>query len=395
MDRRGFCLGVAAGVFASYGFALGDKSDESPYALVARTDRKRILSAAARYLKEPVRTITAFPSERNPGGLHDFFSESDYFWPNPANPNGPYKERDGVTNPDNFLGHRKAMIALSVQMPALTAAWLLTKDVRYSRKAVQHLLAWFVHPATRMNPNLEYAQGVRNGVTGRSYGIIDTLHLVEVARAASVLGPDGCHHDTFAAIQDWFREYVHWMRTSAKGIKERDATNNHATCWGLQVAEFARLVKDDDALAEVRGIFAEKLVPQMAPEGYFPREVKRTKPYGYSIFNFDVLSALAWSLGETRDGRKALFAQKDMEGACVCKAAAWIFPYLKDKSKWPYAHDVQHWESWPVRSPGLLFSGLACGRGEYIQLWEKLDPDSTDPEVIRNFPVRQPLLWVS
>lgn len=393
MNRRGFCLGAAAGVFVSRAYAQ-KKPWSNAYSFVAHQDRARILHAAIAYLKNEPQTITAFPSRRSPGGLHDFFSESDYFWPNPANPKGPYKERDGVTNPDNFLGHRKAMIALSVQMPALTAAWLLTKDARCGRKAADHLRAWFVTPATRMTPNLEFAQAVRQGVTGRSYGIIDTLHLVEVARAASHIEAKFLSVAEREALHAWFRDYLHWMRTSEKGKKERDATNNHATCWALQVAEFARLVKDEDALREVRAMFAEKLVPQMSPEGFFPREVKRTKPYGYSIFNFDVLSALAWSLGETQPGRAGLFAQKDRAGRCVCKSAEWIYPYLKDKSKWPYAYDVQHWESWPVRSPGLLFNGLACDRGEYVQLWEKLNPDPTDPEVIRNFPVRQPLLWV-
>jgi len=79
----------------------------------------------------------------------------------------------------------------------------------------------------------------------------------------------------------------------------------------------------------------------------------------------------------------------------LCTAAAFLYPYLNDKSKWPYAHDIQHWESWPVRSPGLLFCGLACDRADYIALWRRLDPDPTDPEIIRNYPIRQPLLWVA
>jgi hypothetical protein len=79
----------------------------------------------------------------------------------------------------------------------------------------------------------------------------------------------------------------------------------------------------------------------------------------------------------------------------LCRAAAFLYPYLDDKSKWPYAHDVQHWDSWPVRSPGLLFCGLACDHSDYIALWRRLDPDPTDPEIIRNYPIRQPLLWVA
>jgi hypothetical protein len=63
---------------------------------------------------------------RSAGGPHDFFSEGDYWWPDPKNPSGPYVRRDGESNPDNFVEHRRALIRLSVEMPALTAAWKLT-----------------------------------------------------------------------------------------------------------------------------------------------------------------------------------------------------------------------------------------------------------------------------
>jgi len=110
--------------------------------------------------------------------------------PNPKNPDGPYINRDGQSNPENFNEHRKVMVDLSLRMPALTAAWLLTRERRYAKRAGDHLRAWFVTSETRMNPNLEFSQGVHGVSTGRNYGIIDTLHLVEVARAASFLGPE-------------------------------------------------------------------------------------------------------------------------------------------------------------------------------------------------------------
>jgi len=83
------------------------------------------------------------------------------------------------------------------------------------------------------------------------------------------------------------------------------------------------------------------------------------------------------------------------DGRGICKAAAFLYPYLLDKGTWPYKQDIEHFASLPVRSPGLLFSGLACHRQEYLQLWTRLNPDPTDPEIIRNFPIRQPLLWVN
>lgn len=395
MNRRRFCQALMAAAIATevptWGQSAADRKDGA-YRLVAHTDRKRILKAAKAYVALPIRTITSFPSDRSPGGLHDYFSQADYFWPNPKDPTGPYINRDGQSNPDNFNGHREAMIALSIQMPALTAGWLLTGDRRYGQHACEHLRAWFITPATRMNPNLEFSQGVHGASTGRSYGIIDTLHLVEVARAANMVAPSMFAAEENAALKDWFRSYLQWMKTSDKGRKERDARNNHATCWALQASEFARLIEDGETREEVYRQYVDVLLPdQLGADGSFPRELTRTKPYSYSIFNFDVMATLCQSLKGV--GTDALtFRLPDGRG--ICKAAEFLYPYLKDKNAWPYRKDVEHFDALPVRSPGLLFSGLACHRQPYIALWKTMNPDPTDPEIIRNYPIRQPLLWV-
>jgi hypothetical protein len=124
LTRRTFCCQTAA-CLTSLAFADTPRPVDG-YTLVARTDRARIIAAAKRYVALQPRTITSYRSSRSPGGLHDYFSQADYFWPNPQDPDGKYINRDGRSNPDNFNDHRKAMIALSIQMPALTAAWVLT-----------------------------------------------------------------------------------------------------------------------------------------------------------------------------------------------------------------------------------------------------------------------------
>ena len=418
LDRRRFCF-LSAGTLAAQRLPKIEPPPASAYSLVAAVDRDRILRLANQWVRAKPETITAFPAKNSPGGPHDFFSQADYFWPNPADPQGPWKEIDGRSNPANFQEHRRAMIRLSEAVPALTAGYLLTRREEYAQAAAAHLVAWFVAPATRMNPNLQYSQGYPGGPTGRSYGIIDTLHLVEPARAAGFL-KDALGGENFAGVQQWFREYLGWMKTSAPGMKERDATNNHAIAWALQAAEFARLTGDTLTRDEVRSRFETVQLPeQEAANGSFPRELARTKPYGYSIFQFDCATTLGWSLGILSSeppsqaqpgGFAGAFGAPKQAGPGfglggptndaearerLCRAAEFLYPYLEDKSRWPYAHDVQHWDSWPVRSPGLLFCGVACHREEYIALWRRLDPDPTDPEVIRNYPIRQPLLWVA
>lgn len=390
LTRRSF---LALSTAAALAPRLRAEDFKDAYALVAAQDRNRISRLAEKWLHEPPQTITRFRSPKSPGTAHDFFSEADYFWPNPANPRGPYKEIDGKSNPDNFQLHRRAMIRLSQAVPALTAGYTLTRKRPYARAAAAHLKAWFVTPATRMNPNLEFSQGYHGGPSGRSYGIIDTLHLAEVARAAGYLKEFFSFED-FNTLQMWFRHYLDWLTTSDKGLKERDATNNHSIAWSLQASEFARLLGDDDRRDKIRETFFNIQLPmQMAADGSFPRETARTKPYGYSIFTFDCAAALCQSLSAP-DSDQEFVRRSRPDGRGICKGAEFLFPYLADKSKWPFPHDVQHWESWPVRSPGLLFAGLACKRDDYLALWRTLDPDPTDPEIIRNYPVRQPLLWV-
>jgi hypothetical protein len=372
-------------------FGYDAVADEG-YALVARTDRGRIFAAAKRYINLQPRTITSFPSLKSPGGLHDFFSEADYWWPNPADPSGPYISLDGKSNPGNFNDHRKAMTALSIQMPVLTAAWRLTGEQRFARHAADHLLAWFVDPQTMMNPNLEYSQGVHGISTGRSYGIIDTLQLVEVARAASLIAPKLLSPSQQKSLLAWFTAYLHWLKTSQKGITESTATNNHAICWALQAAEFARLIGDETTRAEMVKQYKDVFLPnQMAVDGSFPRELARTKPYSYSIFNFDMLATLCQSLTVKSLN---LFAFALSDGRGICRAGSFLYPYLRDRNSWPYRRDIEHFESLPVRSPGLLFTGLACGNQQSLELWKNLNPDPIDSEIIRNYPVRQPLLWV-
>jgi hypothetical protein len=396
LDRRAFLKAASATVFAAATHPASPKSSQGAgsqaYRLVANTDRKRVLDGAAAFVSETPLTITAFPAKRSAGGLHDFYSQADYFWPNPKDANGPYVNRDGQSNPDNFDEHRKLMVRLSIQMPALTAAWLLTGDREFARRACDHLRAWFVTAETRMNPNLQFAQAVQGVSTGRSYGIIDSLHLVEVARAASFLTERMLRPQDAGAIRDWFRSYLDWLNTSDPGKTERDAKNNHAMCWALQAAEYARLAGDDPARKEVYRRYRETLLPdQLAADGSFPRELTRTKPYSYSIFNFDVMAALCQSLkGLVPD--PATFQLSDGRG--LGRAAEFIYPYINDKSSWKWAKDIEHFEALPVRSPGLLFSGIAFQEQKYIDLWKTLNPDPTDKEIIRNYPIRQPLLWV-
>ena len=361
---------------------------------VAAFEKARVIKAANEYLKEKPVTITASTSPRSAGGRHDFFSEGDYWWQNPENPNGPYIQRDGMSNPDNFVAHRRYLMRLSVQVPALTAGWLLTKKKIYAKKAAEHLRAWFLTEETRMNPNLQYAQAIKGITTGRGIGIIDTIHLVEVARAVEILEGSGVLKKAeVAGIKKWFADYLQWLTTSKNGQDEREAKNNHGTCWVMQAAAFAHLTGNWEVLEFCRSRFKTVLVPnQIEKDGSFPLELRRTKPYAYSLFNLEAFAAACQILSTPDDD---LWKFETADGRSVARAVSFMFPFIKDKKTWTRPPDVMYDKEFPMRQSSLLFGGMALGRPEYLEVWKTLPADSGVEEVVRNFFIRQPVLWVS
>jgi hypothetical protein len=391
MRRRTFLGSISAAVALPSARVLAGPKSKASSAEVLAVEKGRVVKQADRYLADAPITITASSSPRSAGGLHDFFSEGDYWWPDPKNPKGPYVQRDGMSNPANFVEHRKALMRLSVQVPALAAAWLFTRERKYAEHAALHLRAWFLDPKTVMNPHLKYSQAIGNMVTGRSIGVIDTLHLVEVARAISVLEPAMNEGDR-RGVKQWFVHYLDWLTTHEYGTTERDAKNNHGTCWVLQAAEFAHLTGNAAVTDFCRNRFKTVLLPnQLAADGSFPQELRRTKPYGYSLFQLDVIGGVCQVLSTPKDD---LWAFTLPDGRNMGKALGFMVPFIADKKRWPHKPDVMYFDAWPIRHPVLAFGALALDRPEYLDLWKKLEPEPTVDEVIRNFPIRQPALWI-
>jgi hypothetical protein len=358
---------------------------------VLRIERKRVVPKADSFTAAALETVTSHRAARSPGDKHAYYSEGDYWWPDPANPTGPYIRRDGLSNPDRFEAHRLALIRLSRIVPWLASAHRLTGRRRYLDAMQRHLDGWFVDPDTRMAPHLEHAQAIIGVNKGRGIGIIDTLHLVEVARAiryADQLGKLG----NAAPIKQWFRDYLDWMLTSPNGLDEQDEKNNHGTCYMLQVAAFAELLEDKQRIDWCADQLRINLIPaQIAPDGTQPLELARTKPYGYALFNLEAMATLAHLLrGHGHD----IWSFETADGRSLTKAVRWLEPYIRDKSAWPLAKDVEYFSQWPMRQMSLLFAAEALNDPALFQLWGSLPGDSEVPEIIRNTPIRQPLLWL-
>jgi hypothetical protein len=360
---------------------------------VASVLRKQVMDKAAWALQQQPITVTAQTSPRSAGGRHDFFSEGDYWWPDPKNPDGPYIQKDGVTNPDNFVAHRHAMIRFSRIVGALASAYKLTGDKKYVLYALKHCRAWFADTATMMNPHLLYAQAIKGRFTGRGIGIIDTIQLIEVVQGLLAMqDSDAMDKELLSVIRNWFDKYIHWLSTHPYGKDEMNAENNHGTCWVMQVAAFAKFTVNRQWLAFCRNRYKTVLLPQqMEKDGSFPRELKRTKPYGYSIFNLDAMATICQLLSDRQDN---LWMYETADGKSIKKGIEYLYPFIADKTKWQLQQDVMYWNEWPVAQPFLVFGANAYKNTQWLDTWKKLEHDPEVDEVIRNLPVRNPLIWL-
>lgn len=352
-----------------------------------------LIQKATQVLSHEIPHITDAIAPLSQGGPHDYYSNGDYWWPNPDSPDGlPYIRRDGESNPDNFDCHRMILRGMREDVVILSCAYMLTKEEAWAHRAARILKEFFLDPETRMNPALSFAQAIPGVCPGRGIGIIDTLHLADIPFAVYRL--NGSPHMTpeiIKGLEDWFSQYLDWMLTSQNGLDEMNTQNNHSVCFFMQAAAFALFTGREEILRFCRKRWKEVLLKQMSPDGSFPRELARTKPYNYSLFIVDNLVSICHMLSCPEDN---LWAYETDDGLSIRKALDFIVPYVLDKTAWPYPPDIMHFDAFPVRYSFLMFGGCTLGKPEWISFFQSLPFESADEEARRNLAIYQPMLWM-
>lgn len=385
------CVGLT-GICCRYWFAFVTMKKGGIMDILHFFDRNRIICQAQKALAVKPRYITDFSAKMSEGGIHDYYSNGDYWWPNPNTANGlPYVRLDGKSNPNAFMHHRNILREMRTSVSHLAAGYKITKDEKYASRASIILNNFFLAKESKMNPSLLYAQAVPGLYSGRGIGIIDTLHLAEVPFAVNAL-KSSLHmtDELLMGLKKWFSDYLNWMTAHSYGISEMNEKNNHGICWHVQAASFALFVGNEQMVDFCRKQYKNVLLGQMAADGSFTKELARTKPYGYSIFTLDNLLILCHILFKKEND----LWNYELNGKGARRGMEFLYPYLIDKTTWPYKKDIQHFECWPVAMASFLFAGLGLGEQKYVKLWQSLDPEPTNWEVRRNMTVRQPLLWL-
>jgi hypothetical protein len=174
--------------------------------------------------------------------------------------------------------------------------------------------------------------------------------------------------------------------------EEMNAKNNHSVCWFVQAAVFAKFTEDHEIMDFCRDRFKTVLLPsQMELDGSFPLELKRTKPYSYSLFVLDNMVTLCHVLSDENNN---LWNFELEDGRSIRKGLEFMYPYIADKTSWPFLPDIEHYEEWPARMSFMIFAGINMQENRFIELWKMLENDPVDEEVRRNIAIRQPILWM-
>ncbi len=283
------------------------------------------------------------------GDKHDYMSLSRYFWPDPSKPDGlPYISRDGVSNPELEKYDRGRLALMAGRVTTLSLAWYFSGDERYAQKAVEHLRVWFLDKATRMNPNLDYAQTIpgKFGGKGRCYGVIDGYSFVKMLDAVQMLeGSKAFTAKDSKALKQWFSQFLNWILTSQQGIEEGNQKNNHATAHDVQVIAYARYVGNKKVMEQYLSQFYEKrMKTQIEPDGRQPYELSRTLAFGYSQYNLTHIIDVM-QMARTVMGAEGQALLGGTEGLALCeKAADFLAQYLGKKvEQWPY-QQISEWD---------------------------------------------------
>jgi hypothetical protein len=298
---------------------------------------KKLRALADKALKvAPVSVVHAKPLPAPSGDAHDYVSLSIYSWPDRTKRKGlPYVTRDGVRNPDAKKYDADLLVRMASNVQTLALAYYLTDDQRYALHAARLLRVWFLDPASRMNPNMNYAGFVPGRDKGKGKGMTDARNLNLVVDAVGMLERSrSWTKSDQSGMESWYRRFLHWLLTSELGRKEANTRNNHATWYDVDVVTMALFTGQK---ATARGVLekvkARRIATQIKPDGSQPLELARTKSFDYSVFNLEALFNLA-TLGDHAGVDLWHYPARDGRG--IRKALDFLVPYTTGEKKWTH-----------------------------------------------------------
>ena len=295
------------------------------------------------------------------GDKHDYMSIAPYWWPNPNTATGvPYVRRDGEVNPEtqNFTD-KTVLPGLSARIYHLALAYYFTEKEAYAAHASKLIRVWFLDTATRMNPNLKYAQSVKGVTDGRAEGVIDTRHFMHIIDAIQLIKASSVWTaKDQSGMEGWVKDFIQWLGTSTIGIEEMNAPNNHGVWYDAQLLAYAGFMRDTNLVKTIYARTLSRLDKEMDALGSFPLEMRRTTSLHYSVFILNAYSSLATRFQQLG---LDLWQAKTPSGKSLKKGFDFILPYLLKTQQWtgPQINEFKQAEAIPLLNKAITQYGCA------------------------------------
>lgn len=270
------------------------------------------------------------------GNKHDYMSQGPYWWADPSKPDGkPYIRKDGQRNPEiNGITDHDQMHDMIVDTELMALAYYFTRQEKYAQHAARLLRTWFLDEATKMNPHLNYGQGIPGITEGRGIGIIDSRDMYRAIDAAILLqASKSWKAGDQAGLKNWFSDYLTWLTESPIGRDEADEHNNHGTYYDVQVVASALFCGRDEVARKQLETTKARLSSQLQPDGSQPHELARTLSWNYTnmnLYGFLILARLAEHLSVD------LWNYRTADGKGIRPAIDWLVPYAKNEKEWTH-----------------------------------------------------------
>ncbi len=290
---------------------------------------------ARKLLRQPILSVMDKEAPGPSHDKHDYVSYAPYWWPDPNTPDGlPYLRRDGQTNRALVaMGDANNYSSTAHTIHLLANAFLASGDPAYAANAVLRIQTWFLNPATRMNPHLNYGQIVKGRNEGRSAGLVTMRAMIDILDAADDLtrkkalpAADG------KALHDWMAQYHQWLSTSPIGLEEAPAKNNHGSWYAAQAMRIEVYLGMKAQATKRAEELKQRIASQIEADGTQPLEAAREDGFSYSVFNLEALAnaaVIARPLGVN------LWKFKTKDGRGMRAAFEYLQPFAGGTTPWP------------------------------------------------------------
>jgi hypothetical protein len=374
--------------FAAVGATWELVRARSPLVAPALAAVRASADAALRHPAASVMNKTSLPPS---GDKHDYESIGVYWWPcsrvgppacacnathcDTTTPTCdvatglPWLSCDGHANHAAMAaGDQPAIAALAADVKALANGFYWTRNETYAARAAALVRTWFLAPATRMNPNLNFGQrfpGIAGDNNGTFSGLIETdgnfLDVLDGVALLGVTAPCGAGGAACAgsaawapaddaALADWLRAWAEWLAASPFSATALAMYNNHQT-W-LRGAFFAVSAWLGDTARGVALLDGAKgggprpsICGQVGAGGALPAEEDRVNSVGYvemdlrGLLNLGAASRFAPFVaagGAAQTGDLYDFVCDNANHSSVRAAVDYMIPFATGARAWPF-----------------------------------------------------------